>query len=131
MTNQEIYDKVCDHFAKQGRQSVDAVDNACMLRGDNGTSCAVGCLIADEDYDPKMEMRMGNGVGMFFDDYPDVAKKIGNTKENIELLDALQTAHDFAKNRDNIVGRLMEIAYRFGLTNGPEQAIVKWDTTEQ
>jgi hypothetical protein len=56
MTDQEIFDKVALHllsYAKQGFKSVD--DRGCLYRNGEGLSCAVGCLIPDDLYDPVIE----------------------------------------------------------------------------
>lgn len=55
MTKQEIFDKVAVHLLAQGKPSKNAYGD-CMYRGvDPGSACAIGCLIPDELYDPKME----------------------------------------------------------------------------
>ena len=54
MTNQEIYDDVLAHLRKQGKAAVNTGGD-CQYRGASGTSCAVGCLIPDELYDPLIE----------------------------------------------------------------------------
>jgi hypothetical protein len=53
MTNQEIFNKVLTHMREQKVGSRNG--NKCMYRGDNNTACAVGCLIPDHIYSPKME----------------------------------------------------------------------------
>lgn len=55
MNRQEVFEKVARHLLKQGRKSVHAKDGVCQLRGDGGRACAIGCLIADEHYDPSLE----------------------------------------------------------------------------
>lgn len=56
---QDIWDtfqKVKNHLLTQNCSSVSIEDeHACMYRGVNNTSCAIGCLIPDEIYSPKME----------------------------------------------------------------------------
>lgn len=54
MTMQEIFDTSVGGLIKQGCQSVDGV---CRYRGPNGTKCAAGQLISDEDYE-----RFGEGI---------------------------------------------------------------------
>jgi hypothetical protein len=51
---QEVFDRVVTHLRTQGKPSKD-VTGSCSYRGINGTSCAVGCLIDDEFYDPELE----------------------------------------------------------------------------
>ena len=60
MDRQAIFDKVTTHLLTQNQPAkrvLKSYDNAaeCAYRGENGTQCAVGCLIADEDYTPAME----------------------------------------------------------------------------
>jgi hypothetical protein len=50
---QEIFNKVKKHLLTQARPSLrQTLANAveCAYRGDDGTKCAVGCLITDEAY---------------------------------------------------------------------------------
>lgn len=54
MTPQEIFDKAARHLLTQGVKCVDS-DGICKYRGDEGTACAVGCLIPDELYDQGIE----------------------------------------------------------------------------
>ena len=58
LTNQQIFDKVRKHLLNQMEKSI-SVDGQCAYRGAKGLMCAIGCLIADEDYDPMIE---GKGV---------------------------------------------------------------------
>jgi hypothetical protein len=59
-TREEIFDYVESHLKNQGRRSglqlpgrTVFIDGA--YRGEGGTMCAVGCLLADDEYDPGME----------------------------------------------------------------------------
>ena len=51
---QELFDKIATHLLTQGARSESSIGR-CLYRGDFGSKCAVGCLISDEEYDPKME----------------------------------------------------------------------------
>ena len=53
-TAKEIFETVKKHLMAQGMPSMDE-NETCMYRGDNGTKCAVGCLITDEAYTPSIE----------------------------------------------------------------------------
>lgn len=59
MSMQEIFDKVYVHLLTQNAKSlhklVPGTPPSCAYRGDNGTMCAVGCLISDEAYTPSIE----------------------------------------------------------------------------
>ena len=62
-TLQDAFDKMVRHLLSQGKRSYgnipDEADHpgteGCLYRGPDGLMCAVGCLISDEDYDPRME----------------------------------------------------------------------------
>ena len=53
--NLEQFDLVAKHLLTQGSQSLAADGRSCMYRGENGTKCAIGVVIADEFYDPSFE----------------------------------------------------------------------------
>ena len=64
MTIEEIYWKVRKHLLTQMERSVTTVldyeeneETICAYRGDRGLMCAIGCLIPDERYHPKLENR--------------------------------------------------------------------------
>ena len=118
MTNQEAYNKVCAHLAKQGRRSEDK--GRCLYRGPGGLMCAVGCLIPDELYHGDMEGDMMSVLTK----YPDVAKHFDGVSKL--LLHDLQGSHDFSSTRDEIVDRLLTVAHEYDLTPGAEQAITDW-----
>ena len=48
-TEQEVFNQVYTHLMSQMAKSED--DIGCVYRGPNGTKCAAGCLIADDEYD--------------------------------------------------------------------------------
>lgn len=53
-TEQEIFDQVVAHLAKQ-RVGSFMEGKGCAYRGEGGTMCAAGCLIADDEYSPQMD----------------------------------------------------------------------------
>lgn len=53
-TAQQVFDQVAKHMIKQGKQSINSVME-CVYRGPNGLKCAAGCLISDDEYDPKFD----------------------------------------------------------------------------
>ena len=87
----DIFNYVIDHLRKQGCQSlVDHEDN-CAYRGKGGTMCAVGVLIADDEYNPTWE---GNSIDFLFEEDllpPDLKNRI---QPNLEMLVDLQSFHD-------------------------------------
>lgn len=86
MNAQEIFDKAATHLIKQNRR---AIGNGCMYRADNGLMCAVGALIPEELYNPKMESDSVEGI---MHEFPEIETFLG--KENLDLLSSLQTLHD-------------------------------------
>lgn len=114
MSNQEIFDRVATHLFTQGMQSIET--RGCLYRGPNGTKCAVGCLIADEDYDPEMDSPhrethvMALKTSGFLPPYLQSA--------NLTLLRELQDSHDGSANwasRDALRQRLENVVKFFNL----------------
>lgn len=90
MTNQEIFDRVAQHLLRQNSRSVLVGKNdACRYRGSAGLKCAIGCLIADEDYEPEMEGRSPTETGG--DLVSRWAQRMGF---DIKFLRCLQAIHD-------------------------------------
>lgn len=103
--HQEVFDYIVAFLLKQGARSVGG-DGACRYRGDDGTMCAIGCLLPDETYDPWME---GLGLADFLlpwrqERHPDPDRFKPFSKEQKEffalliphydLLSDLQVSHD-------------------------------------
>lgn len=126
-TNQIVYDKVCAHLAAQKTRSMTA--NGCAYRGTLGRSCAVGCLIPDEIYDPDMDQSVGGSFGLklslnvniLVQRFPAVQKLFAGV--DLGLLKRLQETHD---NSDNIKTDLYSIAQAYNLKPGAELAIKEW-----
>jgi hypothetical protein len=53
-TAQEVFDQVASHLLTQKSKSQDD-ELSCRYRGNDGTSCAAGCLISDSEYNEIME----------------------------------------------------------------------------
>lgn len=90
MTRQEIFDKVVAHLRAQGKQAI-TDGGTCMYRADDGSMCAVGCLIKDEFYDPSFEKKDVNHYKVV-----EALKSSGIDMEfhTKNLLDDLQSLHD-------------------------------------
>lgn len=62
-TAQEVFDQVAKHLLTQMKKSVAkwpvertaGSKDYCMYRGFDGTKCAAGCLISDDEYKPEFE----------------------------------------------------------------------------
>ena len=81
---QSIYDQVKAHLLSQNAKSIK--DDKCVYRGPNGLKCAAGCLIADDEYKPKMD-KCGSWYGLKSENLvPD---------EHWELILKLQEIHDW------------------------------------
>lgn len=110
LTHQQIFDKVAAHLLAQNTRAVtfpdysnDPDDAICRYRGDNGTKCAVGCLIDDEFYSDAYE---GVGIGALRSEYDahDAVALLrnalissgvdANDETTLNLLARLQSAHD-------------------------------------
>lgn len=85
MKAQNVFNKVVRHLYAQGVPAMD--DNVCLYRTDDGKKCAVGGLIYDREYKPKMEM---NDVFKLVE--KDLLPK--RLVEHKNLLRTLQSAHD-------------------------------------
>lgn len=90
MNAQEIFDKVVTHLRTQKSRAM--LGNSCAYRAPDGKMCAVGCLIPDELYDPKMENK---GVMWLLVNKFTVPEFF---KEHPNLLEELQTVHDMEEN---------------------------------
>lgn len=112
MNNQEFFDKTMEHLRKQVVQSRGEA-SCCLYRGPNGTSCAIGCHIPDELYEPEMESR---GVGNLTTYFPEVGALFNGV--NSCLLLEMQTLHDVWLDRsvEHMEGRAKEIASAYALT---------------
>ena len=129
MNKQQIFDTVVKHLATQKVASVtnrniimdDEVItvSVCAYRGLNGTKCAVGCLIKDEDY------------SLFMETVP-VNRLVNDNKlpayllRHVDFLRSLQLAHDTAQDRQDISFMLKEIAKMHDLDDATVELITQW-----
>jgi hypothetical protein len=106
-TAQEVFDQVAKHLLEQGKKSfkLDADEGEfCLYRGPEGTMCAAGCLISDNEYEDDMEGRcwrnlVNNGYA---------------SDAHIDMIDCLQCIHD-KKVPSTWREELLEISKRFDL----------------
>lgn len=115
MEFQEAIDKAMRGISEQGRLSYSYEFEDCMYRCDDnsGTTCIIGQLIADEDYDRRMEacgiaeeptgkpVSEMNGEDLV---YRAVSRTVGRnlSRNEVYILTDLQTAHDDAAGDDMI-----------------------------
>jgi hypothetical protein len=110
-TAQEVFDQVVKQLLEQGKRSHSLRDKQdpergyyCMYRGDGGTMCAAGCLIAEDEYKDWLEE---NSWRQLVD-----KGHVPETHEN--LITALQGVHD-GKEPSTWREGLLEISKRFDL----------------
>ena len=93
---QEIFDQVAVHLLTQNKSSMNISDvDVCAYRGQNGLKCAIGFLIADEDYVPEMDID-GKSVSKLvsdttFQNNPSIQRL---KALDIDFLSELQGIHD-------------------------------------
>lgn len=119
MNSQQIFDKVCKHFAKQKQQS--ASGRHCKYRFETGNKkkvlkCGVGIFISKKEYKEDFE---GLQVDLLNDN------KIIND-ENMSLLSRIQRAHDVSDNINKIKSTMNHIADDFELNNKCVELITEW-----
>lgn len=111
MTNQEIFDKALNGILKQGVPSMMS-SGVCKYRGPNGTMCAVGLLLTDDE-----ALAMDDVMGAI-DDLP-VELVPERLLPHMDLLSAIQCAHDYASSRTPFVEeykvRMRDVAKSFKL----------------
>lgn len=118
-TAQEIFDKVATHLLKQQAKSrrLDAEDGNlfCAYRGQGesqGLSCAVGCLIPDEEYKTDME---GENIDSLMASGLLSAQLVTEFTHHHDLLVDLQRLHDNA-DVDDWKKSLERVALNYRLT---------------
>jgi hypothetical protein len=93
MTDQEIFDKVAQHLLAQGRPA--RAGDTCRYRAPDGSKCAIGCLIEDDQYAPRME---GIRLKSLADRYSGRLRNILNRTHGRRMfLVRLQIVHDDCK----------------------------------
>lgn len=90
-TDQEAFDMVVRHLYTMPGRAFEG--GQCQYRTRTGNRCAIGALIRDEDYDPKIES--ADVVCLVDDHYVN----LGDLNE--DLLYSLQNIHDHESNWDD------------------------------
>ena len=88
----DIFNYVVLHLRKQGTKSLSPDKETCTYRGNNGTMCAVGALIADDEYDPSLEGRSIYHLAIEKDLLP--TSLSNRIYPNLHMLMDLQDFHD-------------------------------------
>ena len=91
MTAQEIFDTVARHLVVQGKPAFSDYGpvQSCNYRAPDGSKCAIGCLITDEEYGEEFE---GTSVLGVLSMHPGLDARLG---PHVDLLVHLQDAHDW------------------------------------
>ena len=90
----EIFNYVVDHLRRQGKASKlteSCGDQICAYRGYEGTMCALGCLIADDEYKESWE---GHGIHMLLKNCILPNSLHERLMPHEEMLGCLQNFHD-------------------------------------
>lgn len=96
LTNRsDVFNHVIEHLRRQGKQSIlinFEGEETCAYRGENGTMCAAGCLIADDEYSPWFESNsIYTLVRFYLFVTPDLKERI---EPNERMISDLQSLHD-------------------------------------
>jgi hypothetical protein len=116
MTPQEVFDKIVSHLRSQGKPSI-GKHGGCKYRNEQNCKCAVGCLIEDDEYSPKMEgLVIFDLIKMEHDFIPETLKK--RLEPHATLLNNLMQVHDF-RSVELWEPSFQGIAKEFSLTYTP------------
>ena len=124
-TIQEVFDHVAGHLIKQGRQSkIGSYEyDGCSYRGIGGTSCAVGCLIPDNEY--KFEFEGMSFTEIAEHEYVPTLNKLledanGDADNLMSMLTELQIFHDDSRNWgcDGINNQGLKMLYKIANDHG-------------
>lgn len=88
----DIFNYVVLHLKKQGTKSFSSDEETCAYRGNNGTMCAIGALIADHEYDPDWEGKTIYSLAIEKDLLP--TSLSNRIYPNLHMLMDLQDFHD-------------------------------------
>lgn len=114
LSKQEIFDRIASHLIAQGSGSTNA-EGECVYRSPNGTSCAVGCLIPDELYNPDFEMNSVKYLPLGVREYLGL--------DNMEMLSNLQTIHDIASRGSYFLTDIREEMCHYAVDHNLNSAV--------
>lgn len=90
-TEQEVFNQIATGLMEQGKKSL--VNGRCCYRSDDGSKCAAGMLIADDEYKPVFDKRGTRGE-MISSDWEEIVLKGYAPKVHSDLITQLQSIHD-------------------------------------
>lgn len=107
-TRQEIFDLAWNGLKAQGfRRAYGGIGVGCLYRGPDGMKCAIGHCIADERYDPEMDMCGQRSLAF---------RAAGVASEDYDFAIELQTVHDCGRRPEAMEDNLRRFASRHSLT---------------
>lgn len=105
-TQQEAFNTVVEHLIKQGKRSsrISSMgSDVCLYLAEDGSKCAIGCLIADEHYDKSIEGKTAETL-FYSDNLPDIISDLSIEgmfeEEIISFYSDLQYIHDYVSPED-------------------------------
>lgn len=126
VTVQEVFNAAWQAFVVEGRPfavSPDKNDDGvypCLYRGPNGTKCAIGLIIPDEEYDSSFENERANKVlerlGYDFEPLFVRYSRIDADAVQLELHDNPARIHEFDQDREQLRSYYRGVAAKWGLT---------------
>lgn len=102
-TEQQVFNQVARHLIKQKVRAVNEAGH-CKYRPGNGSMCAAGCLMTDEEYDVKFDIR-GSWLAVT-EAYPD---QVPN--KHAYFINMLQKMHDLPPNNWDLAGEGVEVNF--------------------
>lgn len=153
MTDQEAFNKVCEHLAEQASPAsrvtgglISRKMNVPAYYSIDGKKSSLGILIPDEDYRPTLEGRSVPNIFIWdhstgsilgytvfpHEELPNVQpwnkRKCALSGLNVRMLDRLQNAHDSADSAIELKDWLVKIAWDFGLDAKKVELINEWES---
>lgn len=115
MTNQEIFNKIWQHFVVE-KNPRSMRENLCVYRGFGGAKCAVGILIPDELYDPRFEKQSWGTLcrESTLPEFRKLQEFLGEINEG--FLEDMQAIHDSSFLFETYESSMREQAERWALT---------------
>lgn len=105
MNRQEVFNKVSTHLLSQMRQAL-GKNYFYAYKTKDGLKCAIGCLIPDNLYDPKIE-------GLTIRDIMEISSQILFSKNILEFKNILETELGPLNNDDLIFLKDLQLIHDF------------------
>jgi hypothetical protein len=118
-TNQEVFDRVCVHLARQGRRAATA-GGKCLYQTEEGRRCAIGCLFPDDAPFAALDEGGLTAVGL-------IDEGTLTADVNPRFLGSLQKAHDFNIDPLGLRIALRDIAADYDLNPAAADTIKVWE----